>query len=193
MKKLITISAICIITSILFASCKQNLSVTKRHYNNGYYIAHSKGKQAVQPAKTIQAATPEKPTKVSYSIQNTNQQNDLIGITESNSVTFNQVVAKNTAARVKVEVTKTGTSKISHSISSIRPFVTPISNIKAASKKVLVVADDRGGLSLFWIIILVILILWAFGFLGGYIFGGLINLLLLIALILLVLWLLRII
>lgn len=51
--------------------------------------------------------------------------------------------------------------------------------------------DSSEGLSLFWIVILIILILWAIGFIGGSI-GGLINLLLLVALILLILWLLRV-
>lgn len=48
------------------------------------------------------------------------------------------------------------------------------------------------GLSLLWIIIVVILILWALGLIGGY-GGSLIHLLLVIALILLILWLLGII
>jgi hypothetical protein len=55
------------------------------------------------------------------------------------------------------------------------------------------VADDRDGLSLFWVVILVIIILWAIGFFAGWGTGGLINLLLVVALILLILWLLRII
>jgi len=52
--------------------------------------------------------------------------------------------------------------------------------------------DDKDGLSLFWLIILVVLILWLLGFLIGD-FGALIHILLVIALILLILWLLRII
>jgi hypothetical protein len=47
--------------------------------------------------------------------------------------------------------------------------------------------------SLFWIVILVLLILWALGIISGsFGLGILFNLLLLIALILLILWLLRI-
>ena len=49
---------------------------------------------------------------------------------------------------------------------------------------------ERDGLSLFWIIILVILILWALGF--GFGVGDIIHVLLVIALVLLILWLLRI-
>lgn len=51
--------------------------------------------------------------------------------------------------------------------------------------------SDDDGLSLFWIIILIVLILWLLGFISGN-FGGIINLLLIIALILLILWLLKV-
>jgi len=47
-------------------------------------------------------------------------------------------------------------------------------------------------LSLLWIVIIILLVLWALGLISGN-FGGLIHLLLVIALILLILWLLRII
>ncbi len=47
-------------------------------------------------------------------------------------------------------------------------------------------------LSMLWIVIIVLIVLWALGLIAGN-FGGLIHLLLLIALILLILWLLRII
>lgn len=47
-------------------------------------------------------------------------------------------------------------------------------------------------LSLLWIVIIVLIVLWALGLIAGN-FGGLIHLLLVIALILLILWLLRII
>jgi hypothetical protein len=47
-------------------------------------------------------------------------------------------------------------------------------------------------LSLLWIVIIILLVLWALGLIAGN-FGGLIHLLLIIALILLILWLLRII
>jgi Family of unknown function (DUF5670) len=51
----------------------------------------------------------------------------------------------------------------------------------------------RDGLSLLWIVIVVILILWLIGLIaGGFGLGGLINILLIIALILLILWLLRV-
>ncbi|MBK6834313.1 MAG: lmo0937 family membrane protein [Bacteroidetes bacterium] len=56
------------------------------------------------------------------------------------------------------------------------------------------VASSGDGLSLLWIVILVLLILWALGLIsGGFGLGGFINILLVIALILLILWLLRII
>ncbi|HSY76434.1 MAG TPA: hypothetical protein VK890_06235, partial [Bacteroidia bacterium] len=56
MKKLITKSAICVSAAILFSSCMSNLSITKRHYNSGYYVEYSKG----TPAGTTTAAKEEK-------------------------------------------------------------------------------------------------------------------------------------
>jgi hypothetical protein len=54
-------------------------------------------------------------------------------------------------------------------------------------------SSEHAALSLLWIVILVILILWLIGILaGGLGLGVLINLLLVIALVLLILWLLRI-
>ncbi len=78
---------------------------------------------------------------------------------------------------------------------------TPIKNIKLIKKlslksmKKSTPAPIVGeALSLLWIVILVLVILWLLGFItGGFGLGGLIHLLLLIALILLILWLLRII
>jgi hypothetical protein len=52
---------------------------------------------------------------------------------------------------------------------------------------------DGDGLSLFWLVILILLILWAIGLAsGGFGLGGLINVLLVIALVLLILWLLEV-
>jgi hypothetical protein len=52
-------------------------------------------------------------------------------------------------------------------------------------------ANNDDGLSVLWVVVLVLLILWAVG-LWGFNLGGLINILLVIALILLILWLLQV-
>jgi hypothetical protein len=63
---------------------------------------------------------------------------------------------------------------------------------KVKSKSNAPATDDE--LSLLWIVILVLLIVWAAGLIGGgWGLGGLINILLVIALVLLILWLLRVI
>jgi hypothetical protein len=54
-------------------------------------------------------------------------------------------------------------------------------------------SNNTDGMSLFWVVILILLIFWAVGAAsGGFGLGGLINILLVIALILLILWLLQI-
>ena len=188
MKKLLTLSTICIITSLLFSSCRSNMSITKRHYTGGYYIAHNKGKQKVTPAKeekTVQG----KPNASVYSLQTPTEQNVQSGYSVQGPVAENNAtVASNQKRQAKTTPLK-NTDRLKRLIA-----INPIVQIKhIITPKKVVIDDERRGLSLFWVVILIILILWALGFLGGYIFGGLINLLLLIAAILIVLWLLRII
>ncbi|HWY37826.1 MAG TPA: hypothetical protein VNY73_04665, partial [Bacteroidia bacterium] len=67
MKKLLTLGIICIIASILFSSCRSNLFIIKRHYTNGYYIAHSNGKQTATSVKEDRIA-PDRPKKTLHSI-----------------------------------------------------------------------------------------------------------------------------
>lgn len=63
-----------------------------------------------------------------------------------------------------------------------------VKNVKSGSG-----ATSADALSLFWIVILVLLVLWAAGLIsGGWGLGWVINVLLVIALVLLILWLLRI-
>ena len=62
-------------------------------------------------------------------------------------------------------------------------------NSKQTIQKMLPVRE--GGMSMLWIVIIIVLILWLLGYLVGL--GSFIHLLLVIALILLILWLLRVI
>jgi len=195
MKKLIKYSAICIIAiaGVLFSSCGSNMSVTKRHYNKGYYIARSNGKQTKltkEEGKTVQGKT----RQTLYSIQNLEEQNVISGYSGQSPLKDNKlIVASNKKMQRKV-ISQPGKRQTLKQNAII--FRYPAVQIKQAlseTKKVSGSSSDRDGLSLFWIIILVILILWAIGFWGGgFGLGALINLLLLVALILFILWLFRI-
>lgn len=196
MKKLITFGTICILACIVLSSCSSNFAITKRHYNKGYYIDRSGNKEmalvkkekanraaiatTVYPAKTLAGRN----LKGRRFIQQTKPANTLMlpiaKKTESklNLVTRNKQITQNHQANK--DVTGAQTVQSTSVLNSIK--------------------DDggdhsrRSALSLFWLIILIILILWAVGLLaGGLGLGGFINILLVIALILLILWLLRII
>jgi len=168
------------------------MSITKRHYNNGYYIAHTKGKQSVNTSK--EEVVLAKTKKSLYVIHN--ETKTISGYSQGNIAADNNVIVASNENRNKTEVHLKAKQSL-HQKTAIA--VTPVMQVKSVlsdRKKVSadVSADERDGLSLFWIVILVILILWAVGFLaGGFGLGGFINLLLLVALILLILWLIRII
>ena len=196
MKKIITFSTVCTLLSLFFASCGSNTSLTKRHYSKGYHIAHTKGmhktptvnkdEKVVQLQKREAALTDPSRNKI---VQNpiivykaagpTMDNAPLIVSTNKTPIVFNtHIVAK-------------------HPVKQVPTFnlfpVKEVKHLMFSKKRVSPPVSDHEHLSLFWILILVLLILWAFGLLGGgWGLGIFINVLLVIALILLILWLLRI-
>ncbi|MFL5753981.1 MAG: lmo0937 family membrane protein [Bacteroidia bacterium] len=182
MKKSTLSLIICILASIFFSSCRSNMSVAKRHYSNSYYIAHHRAPQAgissANEKKKPALYTPVKHGLVSSQFA----QNPIAD--------HNDLVASNAQQIPKGKTTGLKRKTIPLKFS---PAKTHRIHLQLKKKPALVASGDGGGLSLFWVVILVILILWALGFIGGFTMGGLINLLLLVALILLILWLLRII
>lgn len=194
MKKLITFSAVCFIASILFSSCSSNLSIAKRHFNNGYYIAYSNGKQAVHTPKEEEKAVRTKTREPLYSVQNKIEQNTIVGYSDQNALTGkNDIVASNEKVKKHKSISqRTIKQALKPKIKFFEEPTPQITNTLFEANKVRSDSSDHEGLSLFWVVILIILVLWALGFWGFGLVSGLINLLLLIALILLILWLLRI-
>jgi Flp pilus assembly protein TadB len=177
-----------VIASILLSSC----SITKRHYTNGYYVSHSSGKQTAAKAQEPVAQKKVKPSL--HTLQNTADDNNVgsdlkqTSVPENGSVTASnkQTVTKTTTPAVKNNSTK-------HPLFST--VMTPVRKKDTSVSTKKIVADSLAGdaLSLFWIIILILLILWLVAILsGGWGLGGFVYILLVVALILLILWLLRI-
>ena len=193
MKKLITFSAVCFIASILFSSCSSNLSIAKRHFNNGYYIAYSNGKQAVHTPKEEEKVVQTKIIQPLYSVQNKIEQNTIVGYSDQSALAGNNdIVASNGKVKHKSISQRTIKQALKQKIKFFEDPTLEITNTQFETNKVRSDSSDNEGLSLFWVVILIILVLWALGFWGFGLVSGLINLLLLIALILLILWLLRI-
>lgn len=185
MKKSLLITTLCILTGIFLSSCGTHMSMTKRHYNKGYYIAHSSDKQLSSKTQEKKAAI-TKPTQSLYTMHTVTDESTLNGYTPANG---------KITASIKtpvVPVLHQPAKQILKKRITVREFPA-IQQPAAQIKKPAGGGESHHHLSLFWLVILIILILWAVGFLaGGWGLGGLINLLLLIALILLILWLLRI-
>ena len=195
MKKIITINIFCLLIIAFVSSCGTNSSITKRHYTKGYYVSHNKAKHKVVAGN--------KESKIVH--QMTNETTALIPskeIVKENSSNGDEVASevKNKSPLVASSSNKPvfnkryGAAKsLIKSAPGLKIFPSKESKHSFFSKS-RPVASDGSGLSLLWIVILVLLILWALGLIsGGFGLGGFINILLVIALILLILWLLRII
>ena len=181
-KNLFTLAMICTIGSILFSSC----SMTKRRYTSGYYVSHNSKQTDV---KTQQISQQKKNPSL----------NTVKSVSEINQVATEPRPVPNNGAVTASNKQETIAKKTTSTIKKYRTYQELISPIKktthyTSTKKVS--ADSLAGdaFSLFWIIILILLILWLVAILsGGWGLGGFVYLLLVVALILLILWLLRII
>lgn len=178
MKKLIVFGTMCIVACVLFSSCSSRLSIVKRHYNNGYYVERSNKRDVpfVKQERVAKAKTPF------YAEQAPVVQNNKVNqIPVATNVTNNAGNTRNSFNQTS------SPQKVNAPVITEIPAPQIISSVSAVNN----VKDNEGrGLSLFWIVILILVIIWAFGL--GFEAGWLINLLLVVALILLILWLLRI-
>jgi hypothetical protein len=190
MKNLIKLGTIGVIASIVFSSCgTSNIAITKRHYNKGYYVERSSS----NVAPYIKGGATQPVTKPLYAMQTQAKQSthvvNTIQVARANNtfIVANTPHKNATQSRV-VEIIKYPAAIIEAPASQITMAVASITKVQDGDHA------ERAALSLFWLVIVVILILWLIGLLsGGWGLGGLINLLLVVALILLILWLLRII
>jgi hypothetical protein len=192
MKTVLQAITFLLIGQILVSSCQSNISLTKRHYRKGYYLTVNSGKHAL-PQKTTKYKAEHveivSPVLVSAPVQIPSQ--------TATHRTAPPVVTPAVAIKIVAEKAATFKENVSsHRIVPVPaiPVFKDLRTITPVKTAMLHSRGDSDGLSLFWVVILVILILWLLGFLaGGFGLGGLINLLLLVALILLILWLVRII
>ena len=195
MKKFITFCTVCVIASVFFSSCSSNLSIAKRHFNNGYYIAYSKSKPVVRTTTEEDKVVQTKTKESFYAVQNKREQNSIDGYSDQSTITGNnEIVASNDKAQHKAISKRNIKQTLKQQIKIIEYPATQVKHSLFETKKINNSARDEDGLSFFWVVILIILILWALGYWGFFgLVSGLINLLLLVALILLILWLLRVI
>ena len=184
-KKIFKFVSTCIMAGILFSSC----SITKRHYTNGYYVDHHSNKQVATKKQEYVAQNKVKPPLCT--IQNVIEESNLDSSNKQSPITENDAI-------------KTSNRQVTNNLKNVQKekhmqFPSTIAFFKKDNRLLnnnKIAAETVGGdvLSLFWIVILILVILWLIALLtGGWGLGGFIYLLLVIALILLILWLLRII
>jgi hypothetical protein len=196
MKNLFKFSIVLIAASTLFSSCGSDFSIMKRHYTSGYYVDYTKSNKEVAPKgdKNIEPVTIA-------------QINSVPAASQQNNAPVISSEAKTEKAPSKLPGIKNILPSINFPSITKQAHVNTLpvlENPSAESNKAVYESpstsnnvsdrDEHAALSLLWLVIVIILILWLIGLIaGGFGLGGLINLLLVIALILLVLWLLRII
>ena len=192
MKKIITFITISFLVGILVPSCSTKISLVKKHYSKGYYLAFNKVNHNTDSKKQDNVITNLNPSPV-YVVQNTNSQKlELKKSSESSKV---DIATSKPIAFASGQKLNAINDKKNNQVSKVvfnQKHTFKINNTQVSVKQNRSSNSDEGR-SLFWIIILILVILWALGLIsGGFGLGVLVNLLLLIALILLILWLLRI-
>src|SRR5580658_3158451 len=163
MKKLLTVGTLCILACILFSSCSSNLTIAKRHYTKGYYIEYANHTQTVQPKEE------EKTTESNRMLS----LHSLPCLAKVSTIEGHFDQEQKTYPIVSVPF-RQGMSRKAISPLYAGQITTPYTTVSYASegpvlqtKQAFTQADEYGGdggeraaLSLLWIVILVILILW---------------------------------
>lgn len=190
MKNLLRFTLLILVGTVLLSSCK-NVSVTKRKYNKGYYVSRSGKKHdvkkqepsiAVNLVPKTETAQPEKSEPVNTDLKlPENPQPEIVDNTSPSSspVVIDEKPAKTTSHKRNLKFP---------SFPSVQPNADKsVDGVSAGPEAGLISA----ALSLFWIVILIILIFYLVAILvGGFGLGWTIHLLAVVILILLILWLL---
>lgn len=176
---------------LLVISCSSRNQFHRKQYNNRYYISMSKTKKLKKNdhaqdnnLSEIKSENLISDTVEHYKFSFLNDSSITIEIPDNpkNKNNLNETMGK-----------KTYVSSLSDS--TLRGNEFSLKYNEWAQKKITKPSmfSDENTLSLFWIVVVIILIIWVIGaFTGGFGIGGAIHLLLILALILLILWLLGI-
>ena len=194
MKNLFTCALLFVCGSILFTSCNQGLSLTKRHYKNGYHVEYASKRPTIKPNTNDAFVAAEQPSKDSKQPEVTPGADKIVK--EAQTAEKAIIGKKNNST---IHKSNNQRSVFDDAVfKHVKPIVkrnTPRQLMKDNSKAFKNFKNsDEDAHSLFWIVITIIAILYLIALVtGGWGFGGAIHILLVIALVLLILWLLRII
>jgi len=167
---------------IILPSCNSSMSITKRRYNKGYYVQHTKHKQEKKLAKSKAA---EKRALTDYKLKATEH---IPKVTPEVQAPVKKAIAAVSEA-----------PKERHSVKARAPLpaaalglISPLKALDTADKLIKMADAGDDALSLLWVVVIVLLIVWLLGILFE-VGGGFVHILGVIALVLLILWLLKII
>ena len=176
MKKQIKSTVIFFVLLATLSACVTSSKMKNRHYQQWSYVSENKEENEITESTIVYIETNN-----SFETEILNESISIHSIVtaENSDVNQNQSIHSKSSRNKKVTDEDLSFSDLKFKKqlkSSLFPAPAPVTS----------------DLSLLWIIIIILLILWALGLISGN-FGGLIHLLLVIALILLILWLLKII
>ncbi|MGZ4061306.1 MAG: hypothetical protein ACXVPU_19900, partial [Bacteroidia bacterium] len=157
MKHLFTYLLLCISAAIILSSCGHSMSLTKRHYRNGYHFEHA-GKTTTPKINNVAGTKKESETSpVKTEAINSVPTRTIETVPVINSNFNTETFTKRTSPELNTKTVVTASAaKITIGRSVIKQQV---QNIKTQMKS----DDDNDGLSLFWLVILVVVIIWFFG------------------------------
>lgn len=173
----------------LLSSCEStsNMSITKRHYRNGYYLERTNPNIQMQKMQQTRVLPGERNIKPSNELKLTSGQNRIQPTKNNPETPLGQIKKVKTSIYTIDNAGKT-INEINTPAKGIRENKSIFNKNKIATHKIHDGEESNGLGGLLWIIIIVLVILWALSYpLGGFGVGGLIYLLLVIALILLIL------
>jgi hypothetical protein len=182
---------------MFLSSCRSGVTIQKRRYHSGFYFSWSKsGRPAVKAPSLISAVPLGRITASTSSKLSFNEQKGD-GIWSCGTKTpVRSFPTADRLVRAKASISKNGAGR-SIVIAPAGQNGRGLNVFRARAVTTFAkshTGNDHEGYSLLWVVVVLLLILWALGFLaGGIALGGLIHVLLVLALILFILWLLHII
>lgn len=190
MKKLILFTLLAIIGALFFSSCAT--SVMKRHYRNGFFVAHKKHPVIPRIANvTVQAAERSMIEKEATKEINAAALDGTLSVKEAKD----EPAPKKPSAKAEPNSKKIRGAVEHRKFTELASVPKMKQSVRAAADKI--VNPEAGlvgaALSLFWIVIVIVLVIYLVGLLmNDYGIGNFIHILAVIAVVLLILWLLRI-
>jgi hypothetical protein len=189
MKRLLLSSVLLLILSLFLESCNSSLSITKRRYHKGYYVHHNTGRSDVA-SKTTGNSRLSKQKHSSPEAARSQQSSEQTASVEPAGDL--PVLTAEAPARVS-DKDEYMSARPSSTLPIELAIKNPVKTIKALTDQIAAHPEAEDALSLLWILLLILAIVYVAGLLlNNFGLGSLIHVLLVIILVLLILWLLRI-